>query len=264
MARPNLNDIFRTQSGRLDAALERLGHGLDHISDSVRRDLLNYLSGLSTTGGLIESNAQNLLILNNAGLFALRSAYRNGYENIVGGYLREYGAEITTVQQVFERIGVPFDWTAEDRDLAAMLINRDRDQLLSVADEMAARIAQRARIAAGAATFADLTETVERSLDVSGAQALTFAETGTGQFFAQINGRKNEEAGIEKFYYAGPNDKLTRPFCRHLIAEGRIFTRAEIRKMDNKNLAGDVFIVRGGWRCRHQWVGIPDSEPERA
>ena len=66
---------------------------------------------------------------------------------------------------------------------------------------------------------------------------------------------KAKKAGIERFLYIGPDDKITRPFCRELV--GGIFTLAELRAMDNgQDLPVEVF--RGGYNCRHRLRPISD------
>lgn len=58
-----------------------------------------------------------------------------------------------------------------------------------------------------------------------------------------------------RYVYIGPDDKLTRPFCRELMRRtaDRPMTLAEIAELDNGELP-NVLVTGGGWCCRHQWI----------
>lgn len=84
--------------------------------------------------------------------------------------------------------------------------------------------------------------------------------TAVSAFNATINATKAEELGLDLFLYVGPVDKITRPFCKHLLENRQppIYTKDEISQMDNdQNL--DVLIYRGGYNCRHHWRAISEG-----
>ncbi len=62
--------------------------------------------------------------------------------------------------------------------------------------------------------------------------------------------RKIKEGG-KRYIYAGPNDGVTRPFCRENI--GKIRTETEWRALSNtgKGGVGDAWNYGGGYNCRH-------------
>ena len=254
---PDLKPIIQTQTERVDAALERFNRKVDRLAAGVRKDLHARFGGLSMSEGVISNTAGNLEILGGAGRFAARSATQRGYGEVVNGYLRNYQSQVVTLEEVFSTLGVRFRWQSSDRALAKRLIGRDRENLMGVVDEMAAGISRRARMAVGAAEFGEVMEAVEGALAKVRGNAGTLAETGINTFYRTLSGRKNEGAGIERYVYMGPDDKLTRPFCRRIL--DRTFTRAKIDRMDNGQLA-NVFISGGGWNCRHQWYGVTEEE----
>lgn len=102
--------------------------------------------------------------------------------------------------------------------------------------------------------------------DVVGVAASTFAraeaivDTAVMSIARDFNvatvDRVNARLGRDFFVlgYTGPVDKLTRPFCRHLLtATSRYFTTDAIDALDN----GQGLPVRqscGGYRCRHLWA----------
>lgn len=54
--------------------------------------------------------------------------------------------------------------------------------------------------------------------------------------------------------YAGPLDKVTRPFCRHMV--NKAFTLAELEHANNAQI-GAVIDTGGGYRCRHMFEAVP-------
>lgn len=79
------------------------------------------------------------------------------------------------------------------------------------------------------------------------------------QFNAQATMALANELGVDEFQYYGNSIKDTRDFCRKHA--GKTYTREEIYNIweseDWKGKsAGDPFIVRGGYNCRHHFIPI--------
>jgi hypothetical protein len=91
--------------------------------------------------------------------------------------------------------------------------------------------------------------------------ATSYAHDSLMQFSASANVSIGNELGIDKWEYYGDSILDTRDWCRN--HEGRIMTTQEIRDewassdWQGKQ-AGDPFIVRGGYNCRHSWVAVVD------
>ena len=84
------------------------------------------------------------------------------------------------------------------------------------------------------------------------------------EFDATLNLSKAQEAGLNYVIYFGNVIPTTRPFCKLVrqgkfdIRKGGLFTVDEVKKLWRRRTwqgkkAGDPFIVRGGYNCRHQW-----------
>lgn len=65
--------------------------------------------------------------------------------------------------------------------------------------------------------------------------------------------------GQEYYYYLGPLDEKTRPFCKKMLEMGKVFSKAEIDKL-SKYLKYDVLEFVGAYNCRHQWVRFRGKE----
>ena len=64
--------------------------------------------------------------------------------------------------------------------------------------------------------------------------------------------RKPEE-GMDYFYYSGPDDDKTRPFCKLMLKIDKVFSTEEIDKI-GEELNYDVLKYKGSYNCRHKWV----------
>lgn len=83
------------------------------------------------------------------------------------------------------------------------------------------------------------------------------------QYDASLNVAAGKEIGAEKWKYYGSVIRDSRDWCKKHA--GKSYTEEEIRDMWASNTwtgkaAGDPFIVRGGYNCRHHWRPVFDDE----
>ena len=75
------------------------------------------------------------------------------------------------------------------------------------------------------------------------------------QFDASVVTNVGKESGADAWKYYGSNINDTRDWCRRHA--GKTYTEDEIRELWTQDwagkAAGDPFIVRGGYNCRHHW-----------
>lgn len=70
--------------------------------------------------------------------------------------------------------------------------------------------------------------------------------------------------GEEYYYYTGPLDEKTRPFCKQMLSYDKVLSSTDIDILSNY-LNYDVKQYRGSYNCRHKWVrfrGKRISTPE--
>lgn len=96
-------------------------------------------------------------------------------------------------------------------------------------------------------------------LDTSVPRARTLYDTAVSTFTRQVGLLHTTGESDELFYYAGPVDSVTRPFCVQRV--GKVFARADIDLMDNGQLP-NVLVTGGGYNCRHTFkrVSVLDDE----
>ena len=88
------------------------------------------------------------------------------------------------------------------------------------------------------------------------ARTNSWVDTSITSFYNESNTRLATDVGINLFQYVGPNDSREREFCD--IHNGQVKTKEEWNKLNNGQL-NPVFTFNGGFRCRHQMIGIPDE-----
>jgi hypothetical protein len=75
------------------------------------------------------------------------------------------------------------------------------------------------------------------------------------QFDASVNVAAGKETGAERWKYYGSTIQDSREFCRKHA--GKVYTEAQIDEIWQGDwagkAAGNPFIVRGGYNCRHHW-----------
>lgn len=82
--------------------------------------------------------------------------------------------------------------------------------------------------------------------------AMTYAQTAVETQMRETWIAAGQNAGVEEYEYEGPDDLITRPFCRKLLEAGGKYTLEQIQQMDNGQ-GLPVLTSGGGWNCRHMW-----------
>ena len=86
--------------------------------------------------------------------------------------------------------------------------------------------------------------------------------TGDGQGFTVTSKAKFDRApkkGEAYYYYSGPLDEKTRPFCKKMLQMDKVFSEKEIKKISGY-LNYDVLEFVGAYNCRHRWVRFRGKE----
>lgn len=92
-----------------------------------------------------------------------------------------------------------------------------------------------------------------RIVDRTQAQIETLYDTAISIYGRQVEALAAGDDPEATFAYMGPADAKNREFCAEHV--GKVYTRAEINKMDNGQL-NDVFLTAGGYNCRHGWMEV--------
>lgn len=165
-----------------------------------------------------------------------------------------YQDELDYIETLFElSSGKKILYSGVDADVIDQLINydisRSRGQVYVYADKLKSTLMQ--SVLTGEAP--DVKQ-LQRDLGDSALNSIeTEVNTSLAGFSQSITIQKAKEAGLDLFLYIGPDDNITRPFCKSVLdKDPAIYSVDEIKDLDNGQ-GLDVFVYRGGYNCRHEW-----------
>lgn len=195
------------------------------------------------------------------GLNALINAFRTGGVNSQLGNITEiFGNELRRIGEDFESLGImsyeQFQ-TLIDLDTVESLIRLRINDIENKAVETLSRL--RPVILENVILGTQIDELVLSQTASNVLLNFTRTELTTAliSFNRMITLVQAEQAGLDLFLYIGPNDKITRPFCRRTLNKKNIpiFTKKEIEAMDNGQ-GLPVITYGGGYNCRHSWGAL--------
>jgi hypothetical protein len=130
--------------------------------------------------------------------------------------------------------------------------------LSALVENAAAGVLTRTAFSLGALKYSELITHIQKATDASVGRSETIADTSISMFYSAVAARGYEKIQAEtdgqlRFRYAGPEDRLVRPFCENLLQKNLTYTKEQINRMDNRQIP-NVFISKGGWNCRHQFL----------
>jgi hypothetical protein len=124
------------------------------------------------------------------------------------------------------------------------------DELLNLGRTSAIRLARLILDGTlGAQRVDGIVDDVADQFDITDAQARNLYDTALSIYSRQVDQLLSTGEPDELFYYAGPLDLKTRPFCRERV--GKVFTRQQLETADNGQLPNPL-LTGGGYNCRHQ------------
>lgn len=178
---------------------------------------------------------------------------RLGLQKEISKIRELYADELQFIQDEFEEQDREQVFSSSDTGLIEALIDNGVEKVAIVTKEMGLNIQ------------ATVMHTVLTGEEVSKADILkaklpasvyTEINTALMVFNRTVTANKADELGFDLYLYVGPDDKITRPFCKDLLDKNpAIYTREEISGMRNDQTA-DVMTTGGGYNCRHHWRPI--------
>lgn len=271
-----LDAITRRQNLTIDSVVAWFARELHAVLTKAQLRLLADLAKrLKIEDGRIAATAANQRVLRELDKrfgTAMRAA---GFDELLAELAGSFNRQLPVFEEVLEAIGEPpVRWGSRERALFAAQQESVAGTIEGLVRNAAEIAKQKALFSMGGLNLGELTEMLARQTNNTIPRAAAVADTAQSTFYrtiAEQGFRKIEEARGKplRYKYYGPDDKLNRPFCRHLLErqeDGKTFTRAEIDAMDNGQLP-NVMLTGGGYRCRHQWIlakAVPDAQSHQA
>lgn len=186
--------------------------------------------------------------------------YNDAVEAVTGTYIEAARGAASDAA----KLGINAAFSQADADLIDAMIADTRSVLVAAGVDVTGRLSEQMYLSvASGGSKADMIETVRQftlgKTDKAGRplanHAATIAEDAWMGVDAVVTERIAINNGMDKFQYQGTLVKDSRQWCiSHL---NNILTRDEIKKWEGMSWqgkkAGDPFVVRGGYRCRHHW-----------
>jgi hypothetical protein len=241
---------------------------LNAIAHSAQAKVTGLLvEKLKTTDGQIDVTAANRAILRRVDKLFADAMESAGYEKLVGEFVNSFQGQLPYFDRLLEAISetlkTPLVAKWEKADLSAFAGQQAAtiDTLLAVVDGAAMMAKRKALMNVNALPFKDLVEEISTVFSRTVPESVGLAETGMAMFFRTVSDRgfqhieESLPEGALKYRFEGPLDRLTRPWCRHTLADTLThpLARTQIERLDNGSLP-NPWISGGGYRCRHQWV----------
>jgi len=269
MSNATLAGIAKDHDGYITSVIESFQRELSSILAAAEARLqadLREMLVLDDKGRVIRSvgNAQALRSLDD--LF-MQELDKCGYQHLLDAFVNQFPQQFAFFQRTLDALSSSMAeplpriaFTPRDLQVFQDYGLTQRDVMTSVVSNVAATANNRILLSYGGLPFKELVGTLAVALHKSIPESAGVAETATATFYRMITDigfKKIEDdlPSMEMLYrYFGPDDKVTRPFCKHLLeCDQKTWTRAQIDEMNNGQLP-NVFQTCGGFRCRHWWL----------
>lgn len=107
----------------------------------------------------------------------------------------------------------------------------------------------------------DVISGLDAALRSSEGRQITEARTRISSYGRELTAIAAEEAGLNHYLYLGPQDGITRSFCKEIV--GKVYTQTQVGEMRNYQLE-PVLTRGGGYNCRHSWSPVSEELVESA
>jgi len=186
-----------------------------------------------------------------------------GLEEEVKKIRSAYRDELSAIATRYSIIGLEGVFSGADKALVETLINYDYSKVTNLISPYIDDVGSSVMRSVIGGQPINVQEILNKSTDVLESQVTTEVNTLLSSFSRTVSGNKASELGLNLFLYLGPKDKVTRPFCLHVLTGKTppIYTREEIDNLNNDPDAPDgldVFTEGGGYNCRHDWNALDE------
>ncbi len=275
---PTFNNIYAKHLKSVDASMD----GFAEIMEGIMNDVLNKIDGYSRIflqgGQLSKSQVLELVQSNQIRKDILAMLTESGFDDAVNLYVNSWD-EISTdvLTEVMAQAQIPLTFTALDLELMSQLQSFNIKDALSLKNSLAQNLQTSiTNMSVGGASWTDAFPELKKRVDIDVHKNLKAQlNTGLSVFDQTISNEVMEEVGIDRFRYYGPNDEVTRSFCKHVFrvqssSDFDGWTQAEIEALSSRSDwqsaasgLGSPFTARGGWSCRHSWGVFLEPEDKK-
>lgn len=173
----------------------------------------------------------------------------------------DYAQIDSLISKEFAKLNLPFEYTTVDENLLKNMRGVANSNFRNLGSEASGRLSQSLYNGVAAGTpFGVLVDEMKNILTgittmrgtPLASYAGMYAQDSLMNYYASMNNKKAKDAGLKYYLYYGNIMATTRPFC--FARAGLIFSEEEIESWNRLSWKGqscDVWVCRGGFRCRH-------------
>lgn len=255
----------------IDKEIARLNKNLDGITNKLVVALQKYQveyerelfkAGFDLKDGNLKATQSNY---NKAQ--SLKIMKKLGFNTLAMGWISQYRNIAKTQIEFNKRIGISTDFNFRDISIVKQLQEIDFSVFQAEAILLDERIKKElVNAIALQMPYEKTVDNLSKSLLGAGGKAGTlagYANTYMRSALFSLSKAIDQEIygslGVDEYYYLGPVDAVTRPFCLKRIGEK--FTTKQIENFGNENGSGlNGFLLPGGFNCRHRMVPAIEVE----
>jgi hypothetical protein len=248
------NSEQRLSSAYIDATDLEIERFLNRLEMFLKGELSGILEGIKT------GNTQALGAAKILG--GIKTSLRDaGLTKQFQALDKLYGVQLKFVSEFFSEAAIGKDiFSDADFKVVESLIKLDTSimegEILKTADQVASTVMR--QVIGGQKLDVD---ELASGFSVAARRNLqTEITTSISGYHRSVTQAKAKELDINYFVYIGPQDGITRPFCKSRI--NKVYTKEQIAKWDNgTNLSAAIYA--GGYNCRHNIVPLSKERAEQ-
>lgn len=259
-----LDDILAGRAALLDEAPATLASDLSTVIKRLGASLDELLARYDRTGGHFTASVDSIRQAAGSLPELVRALDDAGYPEAANRYADRYADVVARVNETFGVKGIRAEFSAvslEGLETARTLDLQMFEQIgTNAMREVQRSISQAVIYERDYTSFVESLREAITGNDKRGAplatRANSFASTAIAEFDATVTERLGDEAGVTLYRYWGPEDTITRPWCRAVLRDNHPRTKEEIEalpKSPTNIYGGSNMVSRGGISCRHLW-----------
>jgi len=229
---------------------------------SLEDKMVGLLQDIKTKDGRVEGlkvNLKQTQVIHQKMIRIFEDTYGVAVKDILG----DFQDVATIIQDSWADLGEAVNFTGVDVQMMKSLQAQTNAQYAQYGVQAQERIADALYTASiGGQPFSELLRTVRGVLrghkDVRGRPMESYAHQhamdSVRNFHNDVNIKKSEDLGIERFLYYGNLINTSRQFCR--TRAGKVYSKKTIESWNDMSWsgkAGPPLQYRGGYNCRHHW-----------
>ena len=177
-----------------------------------------------------------------------------GYDEAIIDGLSQFDEVFKLSEKMFNLGEVPFLWTPENEAAFGAMLRAKSDMILNGIKDRFARdmVDYATSVKLSGKPSSQVIQEVSERFATEGRRIGTEVDTALASFDRASKKMLYDNAGVEKYVYVGPLDKVTRDVCAAVMSDDR--QRTGWTAEDIANFPGVDIVTGGGYNCRHDWM----------